>query len=92
MFSLRRDIGKQTITFLATGNFNSIFNLFFKKIKRQTQTRKADESVVRIEENSFIYEAVNKRLKTNFIQAVSAVFMARGLEKEQHAAKFINGE
>ena len=40
VFSLKRDIGKQTITFSATP-------------KRQTRARKADESVVRIEENSF---------------------------------------
>ena len=36
-------------------NYNPIFNLFFFKKLRQTRTRKADESVVRIEENSFIF-------------------------------------
>ena len=30
---LRRDIGKQTITFLATNNYNPIFDHFFKKDK-----------------------------------------------------------
>ena len=29
IFSLRRDIGKQTITFFANNNYNTIFNLFF---------------------------------------------------------------
>ena len=67
-FSLRTDIGKQTITFFATNNYNPIFhykhklntatyNFFsFKKKKRQTRARKADESVrFKIEENSFIF-------------------------------------
>ena len=29
IFSLRRDIGKQTITFFANNDYNTIFNLFF---------------------------------------------------------------
>ena len=54
IFSLRTDIEKHTMTFYAT-NFNTAtYNFAFKK-NRQTRARKADESVVRIEENSFIF-------------------------------------
>ena len=53
IFSLKRDIGKQTKTFFATPiTLIQSLTVFFL---RQTQSRKADESVVRIEENSFIF-------------------------------------
>ena len=67
IFSLRTDIGKQTLPFSLlisifqsfTTNINvntATYNFFLFKKKGQTRARKAGESVrFRIEENSFIF-------------------------------------
>ena len=57
---MRIDIGKQTITFYATNCNTATYNFALKKIdklglEKPGLGRKADESVVRIEENSFIF-------------------------------------
>ena len=41
IISLRRDIGKQTITFFANNNYNTIFNLLFFKIKKANSGSKS---------------------------------------------------
>ena len=73
IFSLRIDIGKRTIIFslLTVTGCNLQLCIKKKKINKQTRPRKADESVVRIEDNSFIFEISSLFQRENYKKAVN---------------------
>ena len=67
------DIRKQTITFslLTVTGCNLQLCIKKKKKNKQTRPRKADESVVRIEDNSFIFEISSLFQRENYNKAVN---------------------